>query len=403
MSWDRGTRPRLLTIGDIEVPFEVEPHHFLPIGSTGTGKTITIDEMLCTVIDRGDRVIVCDPNGHHLSKFYRDGDAVMNAFDRRSLGWSIFNEVRKDFDCDRLARSIVPEGRGPDAQWHHYAQVLLSEVLRALLMKGECTTEALMHFAGTATRTELEQLLAGSPAMGLFDTDAARALASTRFILTTHLNAHKYVPQGAFSLRDWLEAGTGNLYLTWREDMHAALKPLITTWVEILANAMLSLTPHSSRRLWLVLDELGALGRLGSLEAVLTRGRKYGVCVVAGLQSTAQLDRLYGRDSSVVLRSCFRNTLVLGVARSDPDTADMLSRSLGEQEVEREQLSVSEGPAGITHSVTSVRSFERVVMSSELNELPDLTGFLALAGERPVAVIQLTPYELPKITAGIEE
>lgn len=47
-----------------------------------------------------------------------------------------------------------------------------------------------------------------------------------------------------------------------------------------------------------VLDELASLERLNSLEAALTKGRKHGLRVVAGLQSTAQLDRLYGTNSN---------------------------------------------------------------------------------------------------------
>lgn len=397
-----GMRERL-TIGDVEIPYANEPYHFLLLGSTGTGKTQAITSLLSTAIERGDRVIVCDPNGHHLSRFYRDGDIVLNPFDRRSEGWSIFNEIRRDFDYDRLARSVVPDGQGPDAAWHHYAQVLLAETLRAVILSGEASTESLMHWLTRVPRAELERKLAGSAAQGLFDSEAGRALASVRFILTTCINCHKYMPPGAFSLRTWLESGRGNLYLTWREDMQASLKPLISTWVEVLANEMLSLPPDDTRRIWLILDELGGLNRLASLEAALTRGRKHGLCVVAGLQSTAQLERIYGRDSAVVVRSCFRNLLVLGLARSDPDTAEVLSRALGEEDVEREQYSVSEGPQGITHSVTTLRSLERVVLASELAELPDLTGYLALAGSPAIHVVNLTPCDWPIVAVPIEE
>lgn len=399
----RAAARKRLTIGDVEIPFEIEPYHLLLVGTTGTGKTQSISQLLSFVIERGDRVIVCDPNGHHLSRFYRDGDTVLNPFDRRSQGWSIFNEIRRDFDYDRLAQSVVPDGQGPDAAWHHYAQVLLAETLRAIILTGDASTESLIHWLTRVPRAELERLLAGSAAQGLFDNEAARALASVRFILTSHMNCHKHMRHGDFSLRTWLEAGQGNLYLTWREDMQASLRPLVSTWVEVLANEMLSLPPDETRRVWLVLDELGGLNRLGSLEAALTRGRKHGLCVVAGLQSTAQLERVYGRDSAVVVRSCFRNLLVLGLARSDPDTSEVLSRAMGEVEVEREQYSVSEGPQGITHSVTTSRGLERVVLASELAELPDLTGYLALAGSPSIHVVTLTPYEWPTVTAPIEE
>lgn len=392
-----------VTLGGIQIPGELETLHFLLAGSTGTGKTTMIDEALSTISARGDRVIICDPDGYHLSRFYRDGDVVLNPFDRRSPGWSIFNEVRKDFDYDRLARSVIPTGRGPDAQWHHYAQVLLGEVMRALMLKGEGNSASLMRWATTVPKSELAQLLEGTPAQGLFDGDAARALASTRFILTTFLNPHKYMRPGEFSLRDWLERDAGNLYLTWRADMQTALMPLVSCWTDILCNSILSLPANSERRIWLILDELGALGHLNSLEPALTRGRKHGLCVVAGLQSTAQLDRGYGRESAIVLRSCFRNLVVFGIAKSDPDTADMLSRSLGEREVDRQQQSRSETPQGITRGVTVQRVAERVALPSEINALPDLTAYLSLAGHYPTTMIQVTPQSLPIVAQSMEE
>jgi type IV secretory pathway TraG/TraD family ATPase VirD4 len=397
------TQRDTITLGGVPLPFALEALHFLLAGSTGTGKTTLLDEILSTAIQRGDRVIVCDPNGHHLSRFAQADDTVLNPFDRRAPGWSIFNEVRKDFDYDRLARSVVPDGHGGDRQWHYYAQVLCAETMRALMLRGDSDTEQLMHWLTVAKSEELATLLVGTPAQGLFDKDAAKALGSTRFILTTQLNPHKYLKPGEFSIRSWLDAGRGNLYLTWREDMQTALMPLISTWTDIVSNAVLSLPANHDRRIWLVLDELGALGRLNSLEGALTRGRKHGLCVVAGLQSTAQLDRIYGRESAIVLRSCFRNLVVFAVAKSDPDTAEMLSRALGEREVNREQHSRNHGPNGITKGVTLQRVSERIAICSEITELANLNAYLALAGDAATKRIQITPRNLPQRTEPMEE
>ena len=397
------TQRSKVTLGRVGIPSRLELYHFLLAGSTGTGKTTLLDEVMSTIIPRGDRVIVCDPNGHHLSHFFKDEDVVLNPFDCRSQGWSIFNEIRKDYDYDRLAKSVIPIGNGSDAQWHHYSQVLLSESLRALMLRGENTTEALMRWATTVKKEELAKLLEGTPAQGLFDSDAAKALASTRFILTSYLAAHKYMKAGDFSIRNWLESEQSNLFITWREDMQSSLMPLISTWIDILANAVLSLPPSEDRRIWLVLDELGGLGKISSLESALTRGRKHGLCVIAGLQSTAQLDRIYGREGAIVLRSCFRNLVVLGIAKSDPDTAETLSKSLGEREVERTQKNRSEGPQGITHGVTIQQKTERVALASEITELPDLTAYLALAANNPTVLVKFKPIELPTIASRLEE
>jgi hypothetical protein len=383
---------RALTLAGVPIPHDSEPLHCLMVGSTGTGKSTASEELLTGIRARGERAILCDPNGSFLARFAQDGDRLLNPFDGRGEHWSLFNELRRDFDAERLARSVVPDGHGETAAWHGYAQVLLAELLRALVRRGETTTERLIHWASIAPAAELATLLAGTPAAGLFDPEAAKALASTRFILASRLAPQRHARAGDFSLRAWLEdEHAGSLFLTWRADMQAALAPLLACWVDVLASAALSLPPDPARRLWLLLDELPALGALASLEAALTLGRKHGLCVVAGLQSTAQLDRIYGREAATVLRSCFRNLLVLGLARSDPDTADAMSRALGDVELRREEESRSQGSQGTSRSTSVRQSRERRVLPSELAGLPNLTGYLALAGSDAIRRVALTP------------
>ncbi len=190
------------------------------------------------------------------------------------------------------------------------------------------------------------------------------------------------------------------MFLTWRADMQTALAPLLATWVDITTNAALTLPPDPARRVWLVLDELAALGKLNGLESALTLGRKHGLCIIAGLQSTAQLDRLYGKDAATVLRSCFRSMLVLAIAKADPATADELSRALGERELLRHEVSRSSGASGLGESQNLRRAQERLVLPSEIASLPNLDGFLALAGDEPVRRVRLMPRQRETVTDG---
>ena len=396
-----GHRP--LTLGGQPWPVEFEALHLLVTGTTGTGKSTVIDELLEGIRARGERAIVCDPNGGYLRSHALDGDRLLNPLDARGEGWCLFNEMRADFDAERLAASVVPSGHGESAPWHHYAQVLLAEVLRALVRNGEMTTERLLHWCTSTPSRELGALLLGTPAMGLFDEGADKALASTRFVLTAHLAPHRFLKPGKFSLRDWLEAEQGSLFMTWRADMQTALAPLLSSWANIAMNAVLTLPPDPTRRVWLMLDELAALGQLNGLEAGLTLGRKHGLCVVAGLQSTAQLDRLYGRDSATVLRACFRNLVVLAIAKSDPTTADELSRALGERELLRHEVSRSLGASGLGESQSLRHAQERLVLASEIASLPNLEGYLALAGDEPVRRLQLTPQERDEVIAAFAQ
>ena len=393
----------VLTIGGVPLTRDQEPLHMLFAGSTGTGKTTGIVELMRGLTQRGDRMIVADPNGFYLSRVFKEGDTILNPFDLRSPGWSPFSEVRKPFDFDKIARSVVPDGHGPDAAWHFYSQVLISEVMRSLLARGENTTAALIDALTAWPAEQLSTLVVGTAAAGLFDKDAARALASTRFIVASHLKPYQYLRPGDFSLRQWLESGSGNLFLSWREDMTSSLASLIACWTDILCTATLSLEPDPQRRLWLVLDELASLGKVGALEAALTKGRKHGLCCIAGIQSTAQLDRIYGKDSAIVLRSCFRNFAAFAVAKIDTETAEVFSMALGEQEVDRSVKSESRSAQGSSRSVNVQRVRERLVLPSQIASLPDLHAYLALAGAQPIREIVLRPCDLPIVTTAIEE
>ncbi|WP_165967886.1 type IV secretion system DNA-binding domain-containing protein [Sapientia aquatica] len=400
----RQGEPAQVTVANVSIPYSCETSHLLLAGSTSTGKSTAVDELLESIMARGDRAIIIDPNGHALSRFAKKGDVVLNPFDTRSPGWGIFNEFRKPFDFDRIAKSIVPDTSDTSAQqWHGYAQQLLAETTRALTQTGENTTERLLHWLIQAPAADLKTLLAGSAASGLFEPGAERALASTRFILSHHVGSFQHLQPGDFSLRTWLESGTGSLYLTWREDMLSTLKPLISGWVDILIASVLTLPDDNPQPLWLMLDELASLERLSSLEAGLTKGRKHGLRVVAGLQSVAQLDAIYGQNHAKTLRSCFRNMLALGCANSDPDTAKVISDGLGQSEIERIQTTHNQNKNGASTSTHRERRIEAAVLPSELMSLPPLQGYLKLAGDYPIGKIRLVPKDRPALYVPFKE
>ena len=393
-----------IEIAGVPMPLDCEPNHLLLAGSTSTGKTTAADELLRCALARGDRVIIIDPNGHALARFAAKGDTVLNPFDQRAPGWSIFNELRKPYDVERFAKSVVPDSSDASAQqWHGYAQQLFAETARMLTQSGETSTERLLYWLTQAPAGELKALLAGSAAGGLFEPGAEKALASTRFILSHHVGAFQYLQPGDFSLRTWLEQGQGNLFITWREDMLATLRPLVSTWADILIASILTLSDEQPRPLWLVLDELASLERLSSLEAGLTKGRKHGLRVVAGLQSVSQLDALYGTHNAKTLRSNFRNLLALGCSNADPHTAKEISDGLGQSEVERTQISDSNGKSGHTRSTTRHRTPEIAVLPSELMTLAPLRGYLKFAGDYPIGQIRLVPQDQPARHAPFKE
>lgn len=408
-SRERGTRQ--ITVAGIPMPRRIENLHLLVAGSTGAGKSVLIRELVYAALLRGDRIIVADPNGEMMAKFFREGDVILNPYDARTAGWTFFNEIRNPaFDFKRFALSIVPRGKNAEAEeWASYARLLLGETAKKLALTQQSPSLAeLNHWLTIKPPAELKAFLTGTAAESLF-VGAEKALASARFVLSNKLPEHVAMPPGDFSLRAWLADSTaGNLWLTWREDQQESLKPLLSAWVDILCTSILSLPPvpakpperyfrnlfrktvrlENERRIFLVIDELASLDKLGSLEAALTKGRKHGLCVACGLLSVSQLDDIYGKDEAQTLRACFRSLAVLGGAKTDPATCEEMSKALGEHEVEREDCSRTIGHHNSTNRKT-VHARERVVMPAEIAALPDLTGYVAFAGSSPIAKVEL--------------
>jgi Type IV secretion-system coupling protein DNA-binding domain len=119
----RSGRGQSITLAHVPLSRTIERLHFLIGGTTQSGKTVTITEMLAGALKRGDRVVVADPNGGYYARFGRKEDVILNPFDSRSVGWSIFNEIQKRYDVERYARSVIPDARSAqDYEWHRYAR-----------------------------------------------------------------------------------------------------------------------------------------------------------------------------------------------------------------------------------------------------------------------------------------
>lgn len=396
-----------ITIAGVPVPTKAEATHFSVGGATGTGKSTIFKEMMFSAMQRGDRMVVLDPDGEFLSSFWRKGDKILNPFDARTEGWSFFNEIREDFDFERYARSIIqPSNSAESEEWYDYGRLLFHEVARKLYNsdRRNATIAEVFEWTNKKPAEELEAFVEGTNAQSLF-TGNDRASNSVRFVLSNKLAPHLKMPPGDFSLRQWLaDPKGGNLFITWNENMRAALRPLITTWIDSIFTSILGMTPDPHRRIWAFLDELESLERLPTLGDALTKGRKKGLCVVSGYQSYAQLEYVYGDKLAETMLANHRSAVVLAVGRGGERTVERMSKALGQHEVRRYREGHNQPwdrmGSRSRHEETKP---ERVVMPSEIMALPDLEGYLALPGDLPVGRFKLdiTHYNRTVPVAGI--
>lgn len=180
------------------------------------------------------------------------------------------------------------------------------------------------------------------------------------------------------------------LWLTSRRRDHDTLQPLISCWADAAAAALLSLSPDPDRRMWIVFDELASLQALPSLKGLMAEGRKYGACVVIGLQETAQLQSAYGREDARTLLAMCGTKAIFRI--TEAEGARWASDVLGEAEHEEARESARYDPGsddGTGIHLRAERQVKALVLPSEIASLPDLHCYVQLPGAWPVARTRL--------------
>ena len=393
----------------VPVPKNAEPLHFFFGGSTGGGKTVAILNLMKSAIERkSDRILCVDPNGGYLEYFYKKGDIILNPFDKRGTGWSIFNEIKTRFDVEQYSVSMIPKSPSTEQEaFNSMARVLVSETMLKIWESREPETDCnaeLFYWLITAPNDDLFEYLAGTPAQGLFG--ASETFGSIKAVLTQYIKPHKYLSNGDFSIREFLDnPNAGNLWITWREDQLAALKPLISCWIDVICAAILSMRPNNEQQkpFLLVLDEMDSLEKLNYIVQALTKGRKHKLSVVGGIQTLAQLDDKYGRDEALTVRNSFGSYAVCPVVSLDTYTPKQMAEAFGQHEVTRYQNNVTVGTGGGKGSRQLQKETESVVTATEITGLKALQFYFRIAQLAYVCKNELPYPKYPKVTTGYIE
>jgi hypothetical protein len=390
-----------IMIGPMPMPLHLENRNMLICASVGAGKSVAMESMIASAVRRRDKMAVIDPNGTFYSKFSFPNDIILNPFDRRSAGWTLFNEIKGVHDFDRMAKSVIPPQIDPsDEQWCAYARDVLADTMRKLAEQGEEDQDTLVRILVREDGKVIRDFLANTDSQGYFRENAEKAIASIQFMMNKYVRPLRFMTHGDFSLHRWVhDPHAGNLFITWREDMRAAQRPLVATWIDTICATILSYEPMTGTRLWLFLDELESLGRLESFVPAATKGRKHGLRIVGSIQDWAQLDETYGKDAARTLLACFRNYLIFGA--SNAFNADKASEILGKQHVERIQVTTSTGRGGSSRHVVASPP-EPVVLDSEISNLKDLHGYVMFAEDFPIAKVTVPYRAYPQRANAIE-
>lgn len=383
-----------ISIASLSLPKNFETRHILVHGTTGSGKSVCIRELLLQIRKRGDKAIIYDKGCDYISKFYDQHDILLNPLDKRSAPWTIWDESRDAIDFENIATALIPEAQGTsDPFWINAARTIFSSAAKQLQDNPKRSTSLLLKALVNADLKTLGQFLKGTEAETLMSEKAEKTAISIKSVLITYLKSLQYLrdaPKG-FSIRDWINDDRRNnwLFISSLSDRHTILKPLISMWLDIAINSLMSLAPSDQRRVWFILDELSSLQRLPYLAQACAESRKFGGCIVLGLQSIFQLRNVYGNHEAEEISNLCNTRIFF----RDPsfESASWASKEIGELELDekRENFSYSESAMRSGMSISNQRYQRQIISASEIMHLNDLEAYIRIPGKFPVSKLRL--------------
>jgi len=396
-----------LTVAGVPVEPEDETKHFKMIGTTGTGKSTAIRELLAGALRRGDRAVIADPDGGYAARFYDPyrGDVILNPFDERSVKWDPFAEIENPYDVEQLSSALIAAGEEAQArEWRGYARTFLSAVTKGCIRAEMRDLGELWRLVNVASTEDLRPIVAGTAAQPFLEPDSGRMFGSLRSVAISAIAALEYVAAqraASFSVREWVKSGKGVLFIPYQATQIAALRGVIAAWIRLAIFQAMS-RGEGDQRLWFVVDELDALGTIDGLKDALARLRKFGGRCVLGFQSIAQVSSTYGDgDAQTIVENC-GNTLILRCSASEGGgTAKFASQLIGDREMIRPErfqstsdpalLSFGRGSSNVSRGVSYRRLTEAAVMPSQIEQLPDLAGYFKRASNPAWLRVRLIP------------
>ncbi len=388
-----------------------ETQHILFTGTTGSGKSVALTELMDQVRDKNQKAIVYDGDGSFIATYYRPGkDLILNPLDQRSPFWNVWQECRDQADFEAFAESLMPMHlSGGDPFWIKGSRLILSSA--AFSMRNQHpTTKKLLTLLLTENLEGIKRQLKNTVAETLVSDKIEKTALSIKATLSTYCKSLAYLPDEAnvndlFSIREWVRSDNNNgwLFISTNKEKASAMRSLISAWLDLAVRSILSLQRNIDRRVWFFMDELPSLYELPSLKEVLAEGRKYGACFVATIQDIHQLRTIYGREAAEALLSFF-NTKVCFRTEST-ESATWAERSMGSQEVIEMREGFSYGANDIRDGVTlnQERRKTPVVMDAEVMKLNDLEAYLKLPGNFPITKLKFKYTERSEIAEQLVE
>lgn len=381
-----------IKLAEVPMPKNAETEHIMICGTTGSGKTNTINHLLAQIKQLGHKAIIVDTGGGFVERFYdASQDKLLNPFEKQTENWDLWSECVEEYDFLELSESLIPPNKY-DSFWSKAAQQLLSETLFRLSKNETQSMDVLLEMLLSKPLNEIVHHYKNSFVSAYVDPATEKTALGIRATLVSavqNLKHFKQMNKVSFSIRQWLshEPDTSWLFMSSLPSQRETLKPLMSAWLSIAVKNLMSMGENRDRRLWFIIDELASLNQIPILMQGLAESRKYGGCFVLGMQDLHQLDVLYGSHVARTLGALMGTKLAF---RLDSYAAKQMSEVFGQQEVLEPSESISFGAHQIRDgvSLTVQRNVRPLISPTDLMKLDNFEVFLKYPRNLPTTKIK---------------
>lgn len=391
----------------IILPKEIENEHFLITGSSGSGKTSLIRNMLRQIEERNQTVIVYDPEGEFIEEFYSPerGDVILNPLDKRCPAWSPVYEISDLAELDTIPNSLIKssaDSADKDSFFIPAARRVLSVVLEIMVKNKITRPDYLYHFFNQPFQ-KIAKALKGTSAENIIPLEAPTQAAGVIGNISKELSVFSLLPSiencnEEFSIRDWVKQDKkGWVFLSVPEKYSDKCNSILSLWFDLFMEELLSIDTDKVQPIFVVIDEAQKLPQIKTFKNndLFTRTRKRLISVLLGFQDINQMQALYGVKQTNTL---VNNTgLKFCFSSNDNDTCKWVSGILGQNEVKKSRESFTAGVKEYRDGKTvseDIRT-EDLIIPSEISILPKFTCFIRKS--RLDAVTKITIKRIDKV------
>lgn len=355
-----------------DITVEAAARHQLIIGAPGSGKTVSIELYLQSLVHRlrspvlgqtPEKLILLDVKGTFYSFLTAQGVPeqdiqILDPFDQRCLPWNIARDINSDAGAERLAALLIPaEEKASTSFFWQAARAVVRAVIIALieLLPGRWSLRDLLN--SLSTPDHIQRLLSRVPRAcakaepflkdtvhfpSVFTTIVTKAF---RFETVAAL-WHQSGSTREFSVADWFSADEsrqrhGVLLLGHRPKHLESITPLNGLLLRMISDELQSWPDVTRPHTWIVLDEFRWMKDVDCMAELLGVGRSKGASILLGLQDVSGMRHVYGPDRADEILGMCENKTFLRVGNAA--TAEWASKYFGDREATEMETSITYG------------------------------------------------------------